>query len=72
MTTTIYARCVAFVGDPDKEPLFGAYTIGKEYEVMPDDGYPGCDFGIIDDEGDKMSCWWDGSDPDCIWERVEV
>ena len=67
---TIYARCVAFVGRSD-DLNFGAYTLGKEYEVIDiDDGFTYADFTIIDDEGHPLPCWWN-SDPDVIWERVE-
>jgi len=67
---TIYARCVAFVGRSD-DMTVGAYTIGKEYEVLEErDNYLGLQFDIYDDEDDCTLCWWDG-DPDCVWERIE-
>lgn len=70
VTTKLYARATAFVGKPCQR-MIGSYTIGKDYELVggPIDG--GCDFTIIDDEGDPMPCWWDGTDPDVIWERIE-
>jgi hypothetical protein len=49
----------------------GAYTIGKEYEVLEErDNYLGLQFDVIDDEGDRTLGWWD-TDPDCVWERIE-
>lgn len=69
--TTTYARATAFV-DQCEDDTIGSYTIGKEYPLY--DGPPWCggsDFTIIDDNGDPVPCWWDGSDPDVIWERIE-
>jgi len=67
---TTYARCVAFVGRSD-DMTIGAYTLGKEYEVLEErDNYLGKHFDVIDDDGDPITNWWDG-DPDCIWERIE-
>ena len=69
--TTTYARATAFVDQRDGV-TFAKYTIGKEYPVHYDTNWPGgSDFAIIDDEGDPVPCWWDGSDPDLIWERIE-
>lgn len=72
VTTKLYARATAFV-EPKPIILVCSYTIGKDYEVVdgPDHIDGGCDFTIIDDEGDPMPCWWDGTDPDVIWERIE-
>lgn len=63
---TTYARCIALL---DAEPI-GTYTVGKEYPLHEPPMF-GCYFTIKDDEGDIMPCWWDGSDCDCIWERIE-
>lgn len=75
MTAKLYARATAFVEPNPSFILVGSYTIGKEYEVVdavgPDHIDGGSDFTIIDDEGDPMPCWWDGTDPDVIWERIE-
>lgn len=72
MTTTTYARATTFVDQRDDGSTFAKYTIGKDYPVCDDPAwYAGSDFTIIDDEGDAVPCWWDGRDPDVIWERVE-
>lgn len=71
MTTTTYARATAFVDQRDGV-IFAKHTIGKEYPVHYDTNWPGgSDFTITDDEGDPVPCWWDGSDPDVVWERLE-
>lgn len=70
---TIYARAAAFVDQRDGAWSGGAYQLGKAYELVPAElSWANCDFTIIDDEGDPLPCWWDGSDPDVIWEKVLV
>lgn len=58
------AKCVTIIDDKP----FGSYTVGKTYPVRKNnqDGT----FEIIDDRGKHQICWWNGLDPDCVWERV--
>ncbi len=56
------AKCVSLI---DEQP-FGSYTVGKSYEVKSEDGDK---FTIVDDRGRVQVCWWNGLDPDCVWER---
>lgn len=58
-----FARVVGFVDD---NPI-GAYTLHKEYPVLPVNGWG--DFAIIDDEGDHLVCTW-LLDVDCLFEKV--
>jgi len=67
VTTKTYALVIALLDDA---PMFGTYTVGREYEVTPSVIPTVYDFEITDDEGTVIACWWN-SDPDCVFERVE-
>jgi hypothetical protein len=58
----MFALCVSLLDDT---PM-GSYTEGKFYKVRTDNGNK---FTIVDDKGDYQVCWWDGHDPDCVWEK---
>lgn len=62
-----YARVVALL---DLEPHVGAYTVGREYEVISLHGHLEQAFMMVDDVGDRLLCWWHG-DPDAVFERIE-
>lgn len=66
---TTYARASAFIDQREGALTIGAYTLGKEYEVLPPTGTLGEHFNI-DDTNHTIPCWWVG-DPDVIWERIE-
>ena len=58
---TIYALC--------SKPIAGCLTNGKRYGVL-EKKPTAFDFFIIDDEGDRMPCDWEG-DSDATWTRIE-